>query len=154
MADDVFGRNDSPFEGAFSADASTIKFGAADAAKGLVQNLQISYQQQVNQIYEIGSSNRYYVVGRTNGTIAVGRIVGPAVLAVEFLTTYGNPCKGGDKSLTFELGNASCVEAGKGAATKITAAACVATSVSYSVQAQDMLVNENVQLMCGQLSKG
>jgi hypothetical protein len=150
---DIFGRKDSPFEGAFSADSSTMKVGGVDGAKSLIQNLQVSYQQQVNQIYEVGSANRYYVVGRTNGTIAIGRVVGPANLQDAMITRLGNPCSAGDKSLSFSLGSAACKGVGAGNAINIKADACVATSVSYSVQAQDMLVNENVQAMCGQLSK-
>jgi hypothetical protein len=152
-ATDVFGRKPSPLEGAFSADSSTVTVGGIEGAKALIQNLQISYQQQVNQIYEVGSANRYYVVGRTNGTIAIGRVVGPANLNDAILTRLGNACAAGNKSLTFNLGSASCLGVGKGASVEVTADACVATSVSYSVQAQDMLVNENVQAMFGQLSK-
>lgn len=150
---DIFGRKDSPFEGAFSADSSTMSIGGIAGAKSLIQNLQVSYQQQINQIYEIGSANRYYVVGRTNGTIAIGRVVGPANLQDALLKRIGDPCAGGDKSLNFSLGSAACKGVGQNNAINIKADACVATSVSYSVQAQDMLVNENVQAMCGQLSK-
>lgn len=153
VGDDIFGRKASPLEGAFSADSSTVTIAGINGAKSLVQNLQISYQQQVNQIYEVGSANRYYVVGRTNGTIAIGRVVGPANLQDAMLTRIGNACAAGDKSLTFNLGNSACLGENIGKTTNIKADACVATSVSYSVQAQDMLVNENVQAMCGQLSK-
>lgn len=153
MAGDIFGRKDSPFEGAFSADNSEMNVGGITGAKSLVQNLQISYQQQVNQIYEIGSANRYYVVGRTNGTIAMGRVVGPANLVNEIIKRLGDPCAKGDKSLSFTLGTAACKGVGMGNSIKVKADACVATSVSYSVQAQDMLVNENIQAMCGQLSR-
>jgi hypothetical protein len=163
MANDVFGRAPSPFEGAFAADASVVQIGGMLAARMLVQNLQINYQQAVNQIFEIGSNNRYYVVGRTNGNLSMGRVVGPIKMQLDVLALLGNVCQGRkeDKNLTFNLGSAACtgvqnqVPNGGAANTEIQirADACVATGVSYAVQAQDMLINENVSAMFGQLSK-
>lgn len=158
---DVFGRADSPFAGAFSADKSVLQLGdmGGNAAGSLVQNLQVNYQQQVNQIFEIGSASRYYVVGRTNGNISFGRVVGPRIVALELLQRLGNVCEGDAAShrLQFTLGSSACnwkdVGGASGSNIRIVADAVVATSVGYSVQAQDMLINENVQCMCGQVSR-
>jgi hypothetical protein len=158
---DVFGREDSPFAGAFAADKSILQLGdmGSNAAGSLVQNLNVNYQQAVNQVFEIGSNNRYYVVGRTSGTIGFGRIVGPKIVALELLQRLGNVCQGDAAShrLQFILGSSACnwKDSG-GAAAKnvtITADAVVATSVGYTVAAQDMLINENVQCLCGQVSR-
>jgi hypothetical protein len=158
---DVFGREDSPFAGAFAADRSKLQLGdmGGNAAGSLVQNLQVNYNQQVNQIFEVGSSNRYYVVGRTNGNITFGRVVGPKIVALELLQRLGNVCQGDAAShrLKFTMGSSACnwKDAG-GAAGKnieIIADAVVATSVGYAVSAQDMLINENVQCICGQVSR-
>jgi hypothetical protein len=160
MADDVFGRAPSPFGGAFSADLSTMNFSAYPAASGaLIQNLQVNYQQQVNQVFEIGSPYRYYVVGRTSGTLAFGRIVGPVATNKDILKKLGNICTSTekDRTITLNLGSTQCgiapVVPGAAAAPLILEAnAVIATSVGFSVQAQDMLINENVQCTCGQVS--
>ena len=173
---DVFGRKDSPFMGAFSADNSTLTIGgfaggaaaAAAAATGtLVQNLQVNYTQTINQIFEVGSAYRYYVVGRTNGTIAFGRIVGPSVVSAFLLSKLGDVCGAnapGDHEVVLTLGNSACqfnnvaipvpiAPAGVGQSIELKCEAVVATSVGYSVQAQDMMINENVQCICGQVSR-
>lgn len=156
---DVFGRDDSPFAGAFSADKSTLKLAAAeDAAGSLVQNLQVNYTQTVNQVFELGSGSRYYVVGRTNGTVAFGRIVGPTLVALETLQALGNVCNGDAKKhkLELEMGSSACnfnVPGAVGKKVKLECHAVVATSVGYSVQAQDMLINESVQCICGQVNR-
>ena len=163
MGKDVFGRDDSPFNGAFAADKSTLHLGALGqkAAGSLVQSLQVNYTQTVNQVFEVGSSNRYYVVGRTNGTISFARIVGPTAVTNEILAALGDVCNGDPAAhnLTFEMGSSSCNFNQKGPVkakgTKVTLKcdAVVATSVGYAVQAQDMLINENVQCICGQVSR-
>ena len=158
MADDVFGRGASPFGGAFSADYSTMQFSAYPGKSGaLIQNLQVNYQQQVNQIFEIGSPYRYYVVGRTSGTLAFGRIVGPVATNKDILKKLGNICKTteADRTITLNLGSPDCTAVGQQPANSgiaLEASAVIATSVGFSVQAQDMLINENVQCTCGQVS--
>ena len=154
-ADDVFGRGPSPFGGAFSADLSTMQFSAYPGNSGaLIQNLQVNYQQQVNQVFEIGSPYRYYVVGRTSGTLAFGRIVGPVATNKDILKKLGNICNTteADRTITLNLGSTECTTVGPKIPLILEAAAVIATSVGFSVQAQDMLINENVQCTCGQVS--
>lgn len=160
---DVFGRQDSPFVGAFAADSSVVTVGTVKGARMLIQNIQVGYQQAVNQIFELGSNNRYYVVGRTNGNMSLARIVGPVKMNQDVLKMFGNVCEGNpsEKSLTFDLGTSSCnavafqenIVGHQDGNVKIRADGCVATGVTYAIQAQDMLINENVTLMFGQLSK-
>jgi hypothetical protein len=149
---DIFGRNDSPFAGAFAADASKLVIGGQDQATHLVQNLSLNYSQNVNTLFEIGSNNRYYVVGRTTGQFQWGRIIGPTAAGSEFLALLGNPCSQGNKDLIMNLGNAACNGITK-ANINLTAKACVLMSVGYSMQAQDMLINEQLQGMFGQLNR-
>lgn len=150
---DIFGRNDSPFAGAFAADASVLVIGGQAMATHLIQQLSINYSQNVNTLFEIGSNNRYYVVGRTTGQIQLGKIIGPSIVGSAFLALLGNPCSGGNKDVFLLLGNSACSGAGVGGFIILIAKAVVLMSVGYSMQAQDMLINEQVQGMFGQLNR-
>lgn len=83
---DIFGyqRNPKP-KAVFSSEDFLLTFGSAsggndsnqDAAGLLVQSWNIAYQQQVQEIFELGSHNIYWVKGRPSGGGALGRVVGP-----------------------------------------------------------------------------
>lgn len=150
---DIFGRNPSPFMGAFAADASVLIFNGVDQALQLIQQLSVNYSQPVNTIFEIGSNNRYYVVGRTTGQVMFGRIIGPTVTSAALLQVLGNVCAKGDRNLTLTLGNAACAGSGAGKKIILIAKAVVAQSVGYSMQAEQMLINEQVQCICGELER-
>lgn len=161
---DIFGRNPSPFAGAFAADASTMTIGGLNMATHLIQQMSINYSQPVNTIFEIGSNNRYYVVGRTTGQMSLGKVVGPTVVSAAWLAQMGNVCAAGSRDLSLRLGNSACggvsaaavggaLAAATSGAVTLTAKACVATMVGYSLQSQDMLINEQVQLIYGELNR-
>lgn len=153
MALDVLGRNPSPFVGAFSADASRLFFGSENQAGAVVQNLQIGYQQSVRPLFEIGSNNRYYVVGRTQGDMTIGRILGPAVFLSTILSALGNPCAQVNRLVTVQLGNSGCSGAVAGKDVNLFMDACVAMSVRFATEAEQLLVNEQIAIMFGQLSR-
>jgi hypothetical protein len=158
---DVFGRSDSPFVGAFSADQSRLFFADQNMAGSLTQNLNVQYNQTVSPLFEIGSSNRYYVVGRTSGNMGLGLIIGPAKFNTAFIQRLGNVCASGSRRVSLELGGGLCQGGSLGGLSaqggandvKLTADACVAMGITYGVQSQDVLVNEAIQIMFGQLSR-
>ena len=164
MATDIFNR-EIQFGGSFAADKAKLKFGSLAAAVGsggtdlvgfLVQNLNLTYTQQIAKLYEVGGNHIYYVGGRTQGTVAIGRIIGPKSVAEQFYTTYGDICqiKENANNIDFELNGADCGSDGNAAAganVTYNAQFCVITTVGFSVQAQDMMINEQVQLMIGSL---
>lgn len=150
---DILGRGDSPYVGAFSADASRLFVGALNMAGNLVQSLGVNYTQPVSPLFEVGSNNRYYVVGRTTGSMTMGKVIGPTVISNALIAFLGNPCAPGSRRLTLSLGNAQCSGAGAGTVFALIADACVATGISYGTQANDLLVNEQLQVMFGQLQR-
>ncbi len=154
VAGDIFGRADSPFAGAFSAESSRLSIAGADAAKQLVQDLNVNYQQPVQAIYEVGSNYRYYVVGRTSGNMGIGQILGPSKLLNAQLELLGNPCSGSaaNKLIALNLGNSGCSEAGIADPVNLYASACVAMSAAFGMNSQDLLLRKNVQVMFGELS--
>lgn len=76
---DIYGYKRSPKPyGVFSTEGSKLTIGSADATKAayLVQNWSISYTQNVEELFEIGSDRLYWVKGRPTGQGKVGRIIG------------------------------------------------------------------------------
>lgn len=76
---DIFGykRNPKP-SGVFSTEDSQLTIGGSSmtATAYLVQNWNIQYQQQVQEIFELGSNRLYWNKGRPMGAGSIGRIVG------------------------------------------------------------------------------
>ena len=136
----------------FKADGATIKFGEFDCNAGLlVQNLSIQYQQQINRLYEVGCPDVYLIAGRTNGTISMARVIGPKGVMKDFYAKYGDPCKA--ENLQLDLSPGLCEE-NSASNSALTAKRAVITSIGISVAANDMLINEQMQMMFITLENG
>ena len=77
---DIYGykRNPKP-QGVFSSEESVLTFGTTNLANAigyLVQSWSVSYQQQVQEIFEIGTSALYWMKGRPQGMGSLARIIG------------------------------------------------------------------------------
>lgn len=173
---EIFGRTPLSFGGGFAADAANIYFGyvcppnlgpvlnpnlpGCDVGAGgnavpfagvglLTQNINISYQQPVTRIYEIGGSYQYYIAGRPQGNANLGRIVGPRPVSVAFYTTFGNVCAGPNTTLIF-AGAAGCsTQPALGGANGFMFAisGALLQGIGMSVAAQDMIINEQLSFM-------
>lgn len=152
---DIFARQETQFSGAFTSDTTTLTLG--DYTLGIVQNAQFQYGQSVNRIYSLGKEGGgavpvYYVGGRAQGTLSIARVIGPKSEALKGLyQDIGNICNAGanDLTVTFTDGS-SCApgeRTGPGLPIKYTLKGCVLTNVGVSVGAQDMIINENMQIM-------
>lgn len=151
---DIFARQETSFEGAFTSDATTLTLGKH--ALGIVQNAQFQYGQSVNRIYSLSKSGNsvpvYYVGGRAQGTLSIARVIGPkSEVLSQLYKDIGNVCNAGANELvvTFTDGS-SCLAGsttGPGLPIRYTLKGCVLTNVGVSVGAQDMIINENMQIM-------
>ena len=128
------------FNGGFRADQLTVTFGGIDVAGFLVQNIQFSYTQQITLLYEIGSEFVYYVGGRAQGTATLARVVGPAPLGGIFINLFNDLCNPQD--ITFDS-SSGC----EGGGLTYTLEDAVLTTVSVSVTAQDVVINEQLQFI-------
>ena len=99
---DVFGyaRNPKP-QGVFSSSESILKFGSSGGANGggsmvgfLIQTWNVSYQNNVMEIFELGSDAIYWVKGRPTGMGNVARIIGFQSVLL-FPDEAWDACKGG-----------------------------------------------------------
>ena len=156
---DIFGykRNPKP-DGVFSTEESILTFGTTDLAQAigyLVQSCKVNYQQQVQEIFEIGSSALYWMKGRPQGTGALTRIVGEQAADTKgrglFPKEAFDLCDGG-ALLRIAAKSGACGNRGGGSYAVSTDAkelsleldGCVITSMGFQVQVQDTLINENV----------
>lgn len=166
---ELFTRTEVDFGGAMHAQSGIIT--PANGLTGvLMQNIQLSYQQQVTRLYELGTAGKrskvYYVGGRAQGTMSVAHVIGPGVSIGLFYSTFGDVCAAGTNTCEIDLSPNICGNGGTGSnnffgdlVNNAVAAAsggprakykmkyCVLISIGMSVSAQDFVVNENSQLM-------
>jgi hypothetical protein len=143
MSQDVFSR-EVTFGGAFSADGARVTF--ADFGAGLlVQNLNYQYQQSISRLYEVGSPDIYLVAGRTQGTVSMQRVVGPKRILPEFYQQYGDVCNAGNNNVKFSA-STGC---GGAVSTRqtIDIKHAIVTALGGTVNANDMIINENLTMM-------
>ncbi len=152
MANDVFKRTDLNWGGAFSADRGLLI--PNDGLTGiLMQNLGLTYSQQVSRVYEIGTQGMvtsvYYVGGRSAGNFTTSHIIGPKVTMGNFYRKFSDVCQAAKSTLGIGL-QANCDGA---ASTPVTYRAkyCVLTQIGLGVQASDFLINDNSQVMFSNL---
>lgn len=114
----------------------------------LLQSVNIQYQQKVTRLWEVGSNKTYFFAGRTEGNIAAKRIIGNKNAALSFVKDFGDVCNMEKNHLTIDM-SAGCEDfQNRG---QIKASACVINQVAYSIQAQEMIINEDVNIMFARL---
>ena len=145
---DIYSRSVS-YGGAFSADGAVITFGGNLGVGMLAQSINWSYVQNVQRIYEVGSTAVYLVAGRTQGQASINRIMSPSAIATPFYSSFGNVCNASGNNITFSPA-ASCGGLrgnNLGTANNITLYSCVIQSYGGGIQAEQMVVNEQVQML-------
>jgi len=150
----IFGKDSQGvYRGAFRTTLGTsLSFGGGPLT--LIQNLQVSHQQPIQPLFEVGSNNRYYVVGKANGTFSATQILGFGSAALDQVTSLANPCTG-DRRLTLLIPGAFCdvdnppeLAAGTGVGTgdlTLNLTGVLLSSVGFSIAAQDNLINSQIQ---------
>lgn len=129
-------------KGAFKTDLARARINGESAGL-LLQNVQFSFSQAVTMLYELGSSDVYYVVGRAQGSAGISRVVGPASLNIAFLQRFGDGCRA--PSNTIQLAAQGGCAGSQGGVT-YSLEGCLITSISGGINAQDMLINEQLQM--------
>ena len=172
MAESVFKNAANSVAGTFSVNNGGMTSGLGQAL-GLVTNVSINYSQTVNRIFDMNMDFRpdnnkspmYYVGGRAQGGVSIGRILGPKNQGQEayckFYQDYGNVC-GIKESLLFSF-KADTADRDKRAG---PAGECKKTNMEFTVidpllttigitqNANDVIINENVNFMFADLQCG
>jgi len=127
---DLFGYAERTPQATLSTDNSKLTVGGADAKEYLVQNWQANYQQDIAQLFEIGSDAVYWVKGHPTGNGSIQRLVGPAG-GKFFPDNAFDACNGG---VTMELTAMTGCHGDQTAAT-VSLTGVVVTTVGLTMQA-------------------
>jgi hypothetical protein len=147
----VFAESTPNLKGVWSSNKAGVR--GAGGNLGVVTNIQIQFSQTVNRIFDLnrkaGKGAFYYIGGRAEGRATFGRLIGPAGSGCDFYAKYGNICNIKDSiSITF-------VGSGKGKCGNTTSTykmmKPIAVQVGITQNAQDTMINENVQFMFADL---
>jgi len=148
---DIYGykRNPKP-RGVFSSEDSFLTFGSVSNPIGyMIQSWGANYQQQVQELFEIGSSALYWMKGRPQGTGQMARVLGEVAAdtgggkSLFPLEAY-DLCEGG-ALLNIRAASPPC--GGTDAARQevsISMDGCVVVNIGFSVQVSNTLINESV----------
>ena len=171
MAKSVFTSAANSVAGTFSTNNGGMS--AKDVPLGLVTNVSINYSQTVNRIFDMNMDFRatnnkspmYYVGGRAQGGVSIGRILGPknqgSDAYCQFYQDYGNVC-GIKESLLFSFKADSAERdtrsgpAGECKKTNMefTVIDPLLTTIGITQNANDVIINENVNFMFADLQCG
>lgn len=111
----VYARQNSGWAGSFASDIAALSIaGNARIALGIVQNVNVTFAQNISRIYDVSNGGNssvggivpvFYVGGRTQGSATIGRVVGPKSGDVcIFYEVMGNVCAPQDVTFTFSGG--------------------------------------------------
>lgn len=126
------------------------------AAEYLLQNVSFSYQQPVQVVREIGSSNGYYLAYPPIGNLTASRIIGKRPIT-DYLGTPGQgiftvPSNGGSSEGTGRLAILSPIMGVKGPIYRMHG--CIVMNISFNGDANRFIVQEDVQIKFGMLEVG
>lgn len=151
MSQDVFGREAEGFGGAFDSSSAVMTIG--EISDLLVTSVSIQYQQNLNRVFDVQSDKTYYVIGRTQGSGSLGTVIGPKGASSAGISKLSDVCN--PEEILFDFTGAGCTAEGSTDVSfkrKITDVNL--QSVGFTLQAADMLVNENLGIQFGQLLNG
>ena len=140
-----------------SADAIRVLLSPSALGEGLsgdllMQSITFKYEQAITRLWELGSHKTFMFAGRTEGGINAKRVIGPSNAALGFIQKYGDVCLMANNNLTLQM-EPGCGAQQYGTST-LTATGCVINSVTYTVQAQDKIIYEDLAIMFVKLEKG
>ena len=148
----IFGENTADYRGTFRTVAGNgVSFNGQKDGVSLIQNLQVSHQQPIQNLFEVGSNKRYYVLGKPSGTFSIAQILGFGKQVLSQVTTLANPCTG-DRTMVVTFPNSFCKKGGGGGESlSLTLKGVLLQSVGFTVASQDNLINSQVQGMMTEL---
>lgn len=130
------------FNGSFRADTATVTIGGIDGCGLLVQSLNLQYRQSITRLYELGSTGVYYVAGRAQGNLSISEIVGPTAISLNFIRQFSDVCQAQNNNI--DVGATLGCDKASATAFRYKVQGCVITSIAASVQAQNVLVNQQL----------
>jgi hypothetical protein len=152
MAKDFFGyvRDVNANGAVLTSEFATINLGGGIVR--LVQNVNASYNQQVQSKFEAGSPSLYWVTGQAQGTVQMGRLLGRDGWFAGF-STFEDAC-GELKSLTIGLdGNSGCAAVRPAGGSTLQFSDAVPESLTLNFTAANLEVQEGITIRVATMSK-
>jgi len=149
-ATSIFGENsESEYGGAFRTVKGTngVTFGGVDNPVSLIQNMQVSHQQPVQNLFEVGSNKRYYVIGKASGTFSISQILGFGPAVLDSVTMLADPCTTtANRTMVVSFPNSYCDGTKTtGGKLELTLNGVLLQSMGFSTQSQDNLITSQIQ---------
>lgn len=143
---DIYNRQQQVVGGVFNTDRAVATIAAGNGGlswvAALVQNVQATYGQQYQELYEIGSNRVYRTIGRPRGRMAIQRIIGnQGTSSVE--EALFDACNTGG-TMTIQARASSCQAQAGNVTMEFYGLFVVNYGISIAVGNQ--LINENVEL--------
>lgn len=114
---------------------------------GLVQSVELSYTQQIDEVKAVGDSNVYWIPGRPSGSITVAKLVGTG----GFFKNWDADQCGVINSLSVNLTNGGqCGFTGSGS---ISFTGAVVETFSLSMSSQQHTVSETAVIKVATISR-
>lgn len=113
--------------------------------QSLVQNMNVSYQQQVDQVVEVGDTNINFVPGRAQGSVSVSKLVGAGGF---FSGWRGTQC-GRITPISVRVSGGKCGFTGNG---RLNFDGGIIQSVSLSMSAQQLQIAETANILVASMS--
>lgn len=137
---DIFGRSQISTGGVFLSDKALMTMSGSDelAVGALVQNVEATYSQQVNSVFELGSNKIYQMMGRATGQLTIGKLVG----SQSFGKALFNACTGGG-TVMFS-GNPGACYGVEGAKLNKQLTGVFVTNYGFSMSTQELMIRENM----------
>jgi hypothetical protein len=144
---DIFGFTDTAWGGTFWSRNSIFEIN--DKHVSLIQDYSIQYAQNIQPIYEVGSDTIYYSKSHQAGTLSIKRILSDE----DILAAWGDGCEA--VNCRIAVSNGVCGPSGQAgqAGGFIELKGTILQSVTWSGQAQQAYVGEDLQIQFAGLSR-
>ena len=150
---DIFGYKRTPKPAnVFSSSGAIIKFGKGggqDMIGNLIQNWNVTYNNNITEIFELGSDRIYWAQGRPTGTGTIGRILGIGKVAL-FPREALDVCLGGALMEIQAKDNVCKGQVNQDGVT-LKMDGCIVTSIGFQAGVADTRINENISWRFSQL---
>ena len=150
----IFTKAGNTLAGVFALDSIVASFSEGVPA-ALIQSVQGSTQAPLRTIFEINTpgniGNMYYAVTRAVASMSMSRMVGPANLMSAVFKKFGDACAARTNTMAFAATTSDCSIVGPSQPMGYEAEGCVLENYGFSLQAEQSLMNENLQLRVSNL---
>jgi len=150
MGQDIFNHSRNAKAKAIASSEETVLTLGGSTEGYLIQGWNLQYQQTVQEIYELGSSNIYWVKGRPSGQGSINRIIGANDTGGELLDQEAYDVCSGGVNATFQLNTSGC---GNDSSTTLTVGGMLVQSVSFGSSVGQIAIQEGLNIRFASLTR-